>query len=267
MPDGYFALHLKEVNNTPYIVTVRSADLLYLDKHNKNSFDEKKFDLVLKNASSIITHNSSTQNILLKKGYHSTLIPHGLDEEFYNDSLIIGDEINICVVSSFMKSKNIPWVIKAIDEYLGDKKINVTIVGEGEDSNNIQSLIKNSKQKFTLIQSLKRFEVIELLRKSNIFALPSERETFGLVYLEAAANDNAIIGFKNQGVYGVFEEGKEMLYCDNFENFKEQLFFLIENADSRIKMTIAAKHKATKLMWKNIIPIYEELYFSAIKNE
>jgi len=67
------------------------------------------------------------------------------------------------------------------------------------------------------------------LFESDIFALPSYKETFGLVYLEAAAARNAIIGFKGEGVWGLFEVDKEMLFCGDFEEFQEQLKLLIKN--------------------------------------
>lgn len=43
----------------------------------------------------------------------------------------------------------------------------------------------NSEIKFT--GYLSKEKIIEILDQSDIFVLPSEKETFGLVYIEAAA--------------------------------------------------------------------------------
>ncbi|WP_235376200.1 glycosyltransferase, partial [Proteus faecis] len=64
-------------------------------------------------------------------------------------------------------------------------KMRLNIVGDGPLYESLSS-IKNEKIHFHGWK--KNDEVLEILSKSDIFILPSDNETFGMVYIEAAIN-------------------------------------------------------------------------------
>ncbi len=49
-------------------------------------------------------------------------------------------------------------------------------------------------------------------KKIEIFVLPSVREGFGIVLIEAMACQNAVIGSKVDGVINVINDGKDGLF-------------------------------------------------------
>ena len=50
-------------------------------------------------------------------------------------------------------------------------------------------------------------QILEYLRKSDVFVMPSHTETFGLVYLEAMTQGLPVIYTRGQGFDGQFPEG------------------------------------------------------------
>lgn len=113
---------------------------------------------------------------------------------------------------------------------------------------------------------LSREEVLNELKVSDIFALPSSEESFGLVYLEAAASKNAIVAYEKEGVWGVFKEEKEALYCRGKEHFNSILYHLIEDSEIRSELSEAAFLKAKELSWSKIVKAYQRVYNEVTEN-
>ena len=74
-------------------------------------------------------------------------------------------------------------------------------------------------------------EVIKNMRESDIFILPSENETFGMVYLEAMASGCITVCLKNDGIDGIINDGENGYLIDS-DNVKETLNRII-SADNQ----------------------------------
>jgi glycosyltransferase involved in cell wall biosynthesis len=92
--------------------------------------------------------------------------------------------------------------------------------------------------------------------------MPSTKETFGLVYLEAASTHNAIIAYHKYSINGVFESEKEALFCKGYINFINQLHRLIDDPVEVKKLADSAMEKVQKMSWGSIIQEYNQLYES-----
>lgn len=53
-----------------------------------------------------------------------------------------------------------------------------------------------------------REKILEIMDNCDIFVMPSHRETFGLVYIEAMSRGLPVVYTKGQGIDGFFEEGE-----------------------------------------------------------
>lgn len=265
MPDGYLAYLYFKKFKIPYVVTIRNADIRILERKKLSSSNFKKATIIINNASQVITTNSGYKDLVNELfGNKTIVIPHGIEEsDFSNEDVDQSKEILITCVSSFDEKKNVDWVIDAVKGYTGKSIIKLKIVGSGILDKKLRSQAGNS-DRISFLGNLKREEVLNILRSSQIFALPSSEESFGLVYLEATASGNAIIGFENEGVWGVFEKDKEALFCTDKLSFNKQLYRLIDDDLLRKNLIFNSIIKANKYKWPFIVEEYERVYKNAI---
>lgn len=116
------------------------------------------------------------------------------------------NEINFISVSLLQKNKNIDINIKALSE-LKYKNWSYTIVGDGDERKYLENLVEefNLKDKIKFLGMKDRLECIDYMKKSDVFIMASDSETFGLVFIEAMAKSNIIIGAKGWGIDGIVE--------------------------------------------------------------
>jgi glycosyltransferase involved in cell wall biosynthesis len=267
LPDGYLAYLFSQHYHLPYIITVRNADIKHLRSLKKNDHDFKKAELVIKNASRVLSLNSAYKQYIDKVfGIDSLVIPHGLDDHIYaSEKNIPGKVVTITTIAEAIKRKHIDWVIRGVKTYLGEVDIRLNVIGDGPLMPELKK-IPGGDVRINFTGKLSHDEVLTSLRQSDIFALPSADETFGMVYLEAAANNNALVGLINEGVWGIFEDKKEMLFCKNENDFHELLHRLISSREERLTLSENAFIKATELNWATISKEYEELYNEIIES-
>jgi glycosyltransferase involved in cell wall biosynthesis len=100
-------------------------------------------------------------------------------------------------VGRLVKDKNIDIFVAAIGLAVKDKPdIKCVIIGKGTERPNIEHLIKTLKlsKNITLLDPLADAnEVYAYMKSSKVFVLPSVREGFGIVALEALACDTPVI--------------------------------------------------------------------------
>ena len=132
--------------------------------------------------------------------------PSGIDEDSIIEKFsheIIPWKLKVITCANLKKRKNVDKIILALKSF---KDIELTIIGDGECRKALENL--SNKPKFT--GYLPHNEVLDLMRKSDIFILPSVNETFGMVYLEAMASGCVPICTVNDGIHGIirpFENG------------------------------------------------------------
>ena len=260
MPDGYIANKIKQKYGTPYVVSVRMSDIKHLKSLRKINPVYSKFVKVLKEADKIIVHNRPQQKFVAGMGFDSVIIPHGIEiSALMTFPKKNEDIITVSVVSELIKRKNIDWTIRAVKEYTGKKTVKLVIVGDGVCRNILQNLANNAPN-IHFVGKIAHNEALKLLEKSHIFALPSINETFGLAYLEAAAKLNAVICHKNEGVDGLFEDGKEIAFCDGYEDFRNILHTLVENPEKMKKLANNGYERLKNYTWEHIQSRYMDIY-------
>ena len=260
MPDGYIACKVKEKYDVPYVVSVRAGDIRHLKTLGCKSSVYKKFIKVLKNADKIVVHNRPQQEFVAQLGFDSVIIPHGIESSVLNNSVRKPDSpIIISVVAELIRRKNIDWVIRAVKEYTGKQPVQLMIAGDGVCRDELQQLAGNASN-IHFLGKINHAEVMNLLEKSHVFALPSVNETFGLAYLEAAAKRNAVICHRDEGVDGLFENGTEMMFCNGYDAFRTILNRLIDNPEEIKMLANNGYAKVKNYTWELIQAKYVEIY-------
>jgi glycosyltransferase involved in cell wall biosynthesis len=113
------------------------------------------------------------------------------------------------------------------------------------------------------VKFLGKLRVIEsMLAISDVFILPSETESFGLVALEAMASRTAIISTNSGGLPEVNIEGKTGYLSDvgDIDKMANDTISLLSDIDmlNRFKMNALAHANSYALC--NIVPRYKEIY-------
>jgi len=263
-PDGAIAYYIWKKFGIPYIITFRNQDRQYIESISSFNLDFIKAKKILSNSKAVIVPNKGYQSFIQSKfSCSSELIPNGLDKKYYlspeyeinsNNEVII-----LTVTSKAIKTKNVDWVVEAVANYTGIKKISLHVIGIGEIIDRLKESYSKHRNIHFLGQMTKT-DVINQMRISHIFALPSERETFGMVYLEAAANKNAIIGYKEEGIWGVLNDKKEAIFCDGKTTFLKQLSRLIDDTKLQESLSKHAYQKSLTLEWSAISKKYLQVY-------
>jgi len=117
---------------------------------------------------------------------------------------------------------------------------NLIIVGNGTDINRLQKLAIDADifHKVKFLESVSDNSLKELYDNCTIFALPSKKEGFGIVFLEAMAARKPVIGGNHGGTPEVIENGKTGLLVNhsNDQELTSALEQLLANQELRLKM-------------------------------
>ncbi len=266
-PDGYLGFLFSKKFNVPYVISIRIADIMYLKDISKNNPDFKKATKVINNASRVLCLNFAHKKYIDKVfGINSLILTHGIEKTaFYDKSKSPNKKVVITTIAEAIKLKNIDWIIRAFQNYSGKQNIELNIIGRGPLITDLKQLAGNDSR-IIFHGSLERPKVLIHLQNSDIFALPSYPESFGLVYLEAAATKNAIIGFENQGMWGIFEDETEMLFSRSEAHFQKQLYSLVDDYTLRSDLMNRVYQKAVLLNWDNILQQYKKIYLESINS-
>jgi glycogen synthase len=119
------------------------------------------------------------------------------------------------------------------------------------------------KDRIEFVGWLEPSMVSELLNTATIVVMPSRREPFGLVALEAALMARPIVATRVGGIAEIVEHGKTGLLVENehASGFAEAISRLLEHPEIAVDMGRAARQRAiNKFGWKRCVDGYEALY-------
>lgn len=157
--------------------------------------------------------------------------------EKHNDDEII----RFLFVGREAHRKGLDIIVEAfnnIPEYL-KKIIRLDIV-----SNEVKSKLTNPSNKHIHWHSeLSKQGVLELMRKSHVFLMPSRFETYGFVYLEAMASGCAVISASWESQREIFDMGKSGLLVNSNSKEVEAAIINMCDKDQRLMLAINGLNK------------------------
>lgn len=154
-------------------------------------------------------------------------------------------------VGNLVKTKGFDLLIPAIKELNAMGLLcQLVIVGDGPEREQIRQTISDEglSELIFLHSPLPHSEVMSLYSRFDAFVLPSWKETFGIVYLEAMFAGLPVIAVKCQGISGLFEENDEALFCEPLDKASliQHMRFVIEKPGIAAKMAEKAREKVRK---------------------
>ena len=184
------------------------------------------------------------------------------NNDYYKKRFAPKNEKVICHVSNFRKVKRIEDVIIAFEGISKKMDIKLLLVGDGPERARLEQISRNSKfsKNIFFLGSLKSTK--EVLNISDLFILPSSKESFGLSALEAMACGVPVIASDSGGIPEVISHGESGLLNsvgDTYQMTKNALK-LLSNDSLLERFKTNAYQQAMKFDIEVILPKYEKLY-------
>jgi len=274
--DGGVALKLKKKYKIPYIITVRNTDINIFMKYRPDLNQVR--DNILLESCGITTPSPAYPNRMksLLPGnvweeikHKITVIPNGVDSFWLlNKDYLLSKRsaVKLLYVGKFEKRKNVLKLIKAVELLNEKREYTLTLVGGGGGQHNkIIKLSQSSKYPFlSYIHQIDRLHDLKnIYRNHDIFVMPSCRETFGLVYIEALSQGLPILHSKGEGIDGYFDNKtvSEAVDCSNIKDIIEKIELLSDRMDTVRKECIDV---VDEFDWEIIAKKYQKIYNSVL---
>lgn len=271
--NGYIAYKLNQKYDIPYIVAVRNTDV--------NLFFKKMIHLrhlgikILKNAKNVIFISSSYKEEVINKfipedikeelSKKSKIVTNGIDNfwlenKFHERKAPSINKLKILYVGVIYDNKNIETTIKACKRLIEQGySVEYTIIGKIKDEN-YNSIIKENFF-INYIPHTDKTELLKHYRESDIFIMPSEKETFGLVYLEAMSQGLPVIYTRGQGFDGNFKDGEvgySVKHNDDLEVY-DRINDILKDYDS---ISNNCLKEVDNFSWDKIAKKYTKIYLN-----
>ena len=260
----------------PFITTLHGTDITLLGK-------DKSFQPVIEfaiNQSDAVTAVSESlkedtyQFFDIKKNIE--VIPNFIDPSLYRFAEDIElrsqfaekDEVIITHISNFRKVKRVDDVIRIFEGVQKQLSAKLLMVGDGPELHQVKNLARElgiSDKVFFLGKS-KRIEQITSI--SDVFLLPSETESFGLVALEAMASGVAVVSSNVGGLPEVNKDGVTGFLNEvgDIEGMTASVLTILKDKDTLARFKTNALDHSQKFELNKIVPVYENLYLSLVKH-
>lgn len=178
------------------------------------------------------------------------------------------DEKIITHISNFRKVKRVDDVVKIF--YKTQQTINskLIMVGEGPEVQPAKKLAHELGISDKIMFLGESNDIDKILCFSDLFLLPSEKESFGLAALEAMVNGVPVISSNTGGLPEVNKEGFSGYLSDvgNVEEMAKNAIHILSDDYRLQQFKLNAKKMALKFDTDTVIPQYEEIYNRAASN-
>lgn len=273
---GYMAkkMLLAEGISIPMVTTLHGTDITLVGNHPfykpAVTFSINKSDVVTSVSQSL----KDDTNRLFDITSEIVVVPNFIDVEKHTnpftdcqrDLMAEKDEYIITHISNLRPVKRIMDVIEIFYRIQKEIPAILIMVGEGPEKEASELLC------ITLgIQDKVRFlgnssEINKILCFSDLFLLPSEKESFGLAALEAMASGVPVISSNTGGLPEVNDNGVSGFLSNvgNVDEMAKNAISILQSPEQLEKFKRQAKATARKFDTKNIVPMYEEVYEKAV---
>ncbi len=202
-------------------------------------------------------------------------IPNGLDLRSPNGAvrsipIDVENRIVITTVSRMTRKKGVHDLVtialrllKRYDNLL------FLMIGEGPLRKKLESKINelNLAQYFLFTGEVSRSTALDLLDKSDIFVLPSPREAFGIVILEAFLKKVPVVARNHSGVSDLITHGETGLLADDDEQMARYIEELIGRPELAASLSTTAHQELHRYRWQDIAKRVEEVYRAILHEE
>ena len=274
--NGYMAYRIHQEHGTPYVVAVRSNEVA--DFFKKAVWLRPIAFKILQNASQIIfisqNNFENTFNHYIPEKIKAELLAktlvlaNGIDQYWHdhayeNKAVALHQPLKIVTTAKIQKAKNLVTLASYVENYNETvTPAELHIIGPNWDQGILDQLLANPV--VTYHGPKNKEEIVAFYRNSDIFALLSSPETFGLVYVEAMSQALPVVYTKGEGFDGYFTDKEIGVSTDRFDNngFNDALNYIQSHYKD---MSAKAVQASKKFNWDDIHDTYMDIYRNILK--
>lgn len=209
---------------------------------------------------------------------HKSITPvyNFIDEHVYydkhcdslkNELGIQPDDKVIVHVSNFREVKRVPDVIRSFAGIRRHMSAKLLLIGDGPQSYHIRQLVSELSLDNDVLFLGQQNDVAKILSICDLELLLSEKESFGLVLLEAMSCGVPAIGTKTGGIPEVIEDGQTGFLCDVgdiTDVVNKSLYILQDDKRHEAMSQNAVNYVREHFHSQNIMKQYEDIYYEMV---
>ncbi len=260
------------VKRTPMVVTWHEVwgDYWYEYLGWKGFFGKLIENIVSKLGKSIAVSQMTKKNLesLGFKDKDVYIIPNGIDLKRVSEVTPHIEKCDVIFVGRLIKEKNVDVLLKAID-YVGHELCDIRchIIGDGPEKDRLVKLVDDRRidNHVTFFGFMEHDEIISRIKSSKLFVLPSSREGFGIVVIEAFACGVPVITVKHERNAAYRLVNKETGIVINLDVYElgDAIYRIITNDNLQENMSKSAMTVAQEYDWDGVVDklicIYKDL--------
>lgn len=180
---------------------------------------------------------------------------------------IENDEKVIIHISNFRKVKRVEDVVKAYAQIYREIKSKLLLVGDGPELTSVSNLVCQLGLKNHVIMLGNQKNIQELLSISDVKLLLSEKESFGLVLLEAMSCGVPCVGTRIGGIPEVIIDGETGFICElgDIEDIARKTMDILLDQNLHQSMSEQAIHRVHNVFQsEKVVGQYEEIYYRLV---
>ncbi|MBN1055875.1 glycosyltransferase family 4 protein [Clostridium botulinum] len=271
---GISAAYISEKYNIPLVITEHSS--LKYAKYLKDNYKKHIYKAYKSCDSLIAVGNELKKELNTYVNKDIEVIHNMVDLSLFNtesdcDTEIRNNKTTFFSCAFLEEGKGMELLIRCFKEAFINEDVVLKIGGEGSLKSSLEELVKNigMERQIFFLGALSRQEVANEMKNCDIFALPSEHETFGVVYIEALACGKPVIGAKNGGAEDIItKENGIIIEKNNEEQLISALKYMKENYknyDENNIRNITIKNYSEDLLVENLKGVYKKVNERSIK--
>jgi glycosyltransferase involved in cell wall biosynthesis len=256
---------------------VRAGKLIRDPKHKSVftalSIVKRKYNIEYK-SDKIIAVSKAVKRMLINKfninPSRIKLIPNFTDTDelkYYKPSKSKKTVYNIFSAGRFHPEKNYEILLEALN-YLNDKNIKLTLIGEGANLAQYQNYINSHKLNAEILTP--RSDLSDYFAPADVCVLSSKCDPFPNFMLQAGLFKKPFIGSKVDGISELIINNKNGLLFEpgDYKKLAENIILLKENKMKASSLASALHSDViTHYTQKQVVPEIEKLYLDLLKSE
>jgi glycosyltransferase involved in cell wall biosynthesis len=165
-----------------------------------------------------------------------------------------------------LNRKKRPLALVAMMKKLREFPLHLRIAGDGPERAALERAIDRAGlgDRIELLGRRTREEIRTLLGESDLFVLPTVRESFGLAALEARCAGVPVVAMAESGVAELIEHGREGLLARSDDELAEHVAWLARDRDRVEEMRCHNQRTLPAFDWPRVIDAHLAAYRDAI---